>query len=559
MQERLRRSGLRSLGPVVDVTNYVMLELGQPMHAFDLARLAQGIRVRYAKQGEQLTLLDERIITMDTDTLVIADHEKPLAIAGVMGGIDSGVQPETTDLFLECAYFTPAGIAGCARNYALHTDSAHRFERGVDPGVQERAMERASALLVEICGGEAGQVTEVATAAELPLRAPIELRAERIQRVLGVMPARDEVTDILQRLGMGVEVQAAGWRIEPPTFRFDIALEADLIEEIGRIYGYNRIPMTPLRGALAIQPVPEARVSIEQVCDILVARGYQEAVTYSFVDPELQRRVNPGLAPVVLANPISSEMAEMRTSLWPGLLKAVQYNQHRQKPRLRLFEHGLRFYSDGKGIRQEVMVAGVVTGSRLPEHWEGAAAPVDFYDVRRDVEALLAQTRSANAFVFTAAEHPALHPGQTAQVRSGDAAAGWLGRIHPQLAEQYDIDRSACLFELEFAAIDTRRLARFREISRYPSIRRDLAIVLAAEIPVGALESVVRESAGELLQDLVIFDIYQGKGIETGRKSIAFGLILQDSSRTLVDQDVEAAVERVTARLGEKFGATLRD
>ncbi|MGB5339373.1 MAG: phenylalanine--tRNA ligase subunit beta [Gammaproteobacteria bacterium] len=559
MQERLRRSGLRSLGPVVDVTNYVLLELGQPLHAFDLAKLARGIRVRYAEQGEQLTLLDERTITMNSDTLVIADHEKPLAIAGVMGGIDSGVQPETTDLFLECAFFTPAGIAGCARNYALHTDSAYRFERGVDPGLQERALERATALLLEICGGDAGPVTEITAAREIPERTPIELRAERIQRVLGVTPARDEVIDILQRLGMGIEEQSMGWRILPPTFRFDITLEADLIEEIGRIYGYNRIPMTPLRGALTIQPAAEAVVSIEQLSDILVARGYQEAVTYSFVDPELQRRVNPDLAPVVLANPISSEMAEMRTSLWPGLLKAVQYNQRRQKPRLRLFEHGLRFITDGTDIRQDTVVAGVVTGSRLPEHWEGAPAPVDFYDVRRDVEALLAQTRHAHEFVFTAAEHPALHPGQTARIHSGDIAAGWLGRIHPQLAEQYDIDRSACLFELEYAAINARTLARFHEISRYPSIRRDLAVVVAAEIRAGALDSVVREAAGELLQDVVIFDIYQGKGVETGRKSIAFGLILQDSSRTLTDQDVEAVVDRVSGRLGEEFGATLRD
>ena len=314
MQERLRRSGLRSLGPLVDITNYILLELGQPMHAFDLGTLSGGIQVRFAEADESLTLLDEREITLDTDTLVIADDERTLAIAGVMGGLASGVTDATTDLFLECAYFAPEAIAGCARKYALHTDSSHRFERGVDPQLQSRAIEHATELLVEICGGQAGPVTEVGSAEHLPARAAITLRKQRIQRVLGLLPADDETVDILERLGMHIESSDAdGWQVLPPSYRFDVAIEADLIEEIGRVYGYNRLPSVPLRGALDIQPLEETAHSIDRFCDILAARGYQEAVTYSFVDPDLQQQVNPGLAPIALANPISSEMGVMRT------------------------------------------------------------------------------------------------------------------------------------------------------------------------------------------------------------------------------------------------------
>jgi phenylalanyl-tRNA synthetase beta chain len=559
MQERLRRSGLRSLGPLVDVTNYVLLELGQPMHAFDMAQLSGGIHVRHAHAGEQLTLLDERTLTLDTETLVIADHDKPLAIAGVMGGIDSGVQDGTTDLFLECAFFPPAVIAGCARKYGMHTESAHRFERGVDPGLQQRATERATALLLEICGGQAGPVAEISSAGDLPTTAPIVLRQSRIQRVLGMSPGADEVIDILTRLGMQVESRGEDWRVQPPTFRFDIEIEADLIEEIGRIYGYNRLPSVSLQGALDVQPVPEVSRSIEQLSQVLVARGYQEAVTYSFVDPELQSRLNPGLAAVPLANPISSEMAEMRTSLWPGLLKAVQYNLNRQKPRLRLFEYGLRFFSEQGAVRQDVMIAGVVTGTRLPEHWDGKGAPVDFYDLKQDLEALLQLADDPEGFMFVAAEHPALHPGQSARVHCANRPVGWLGRVHPALAESYDLDPNTCMFELEYAAVSRGRLTRFQPISRFPSIRRDLAVVVDADLQAGDIKTAVGEAAGELLQETLIFDVYQGKGIETGRKSIAFGLILQDNSRTLAEQDIEAIVTRVTDRLGEKFGATLRD
>jgi phenylalanyl-tRNA synthetase beta chain len=558
MQERLRRSGMRSLGPVVDITNYVMLELGQPMHAFDLDCLSKGIRVRYAREGEQLTLLDERTITLDPETLVIADHDKALAIAGVMGGIDSGVQPDSTVLFLECAFFTPEAIAGCARNYSMHTESAHRFERGVDPDLQVRAIERATRLLLDICGGQPGPVIEVSASDYLPESRPIVLRQARLQRVLGMTPGPQEVSDILMRLGMTVTAQGRDWLVQPPRFRFDIRIEADLIEEVGRIHGYNRLPSIPLHAALDVLPLPENEQSLEHACDLLVSQGYQEAVTYSFVDPDLQTRVNPSLQPVRLANPISSEMSEMRTSLWPGLLKVVQYNLNRQKTRLRLFEHGLRFYSQHNEIKQELMLSGIVTGGLLPEQWSARAESVDFYDIKHDVEMLLRFAAQRQEPAFVAADHPALHPGQSAQIKSGDETLGWLGKIHPLLANQYDLDLNTCLFELHFAAIRQGALAQFRPISRFPSIRRDLAVVVDINTAAADLQRVVAEAAGELLQEMLIFDVYQGKGIETGRKSIAFGLILQDYSRTLTEQDIESIVARVTRRLGEEFGATLR-
>lgn len=558
LQERLRRSGLRSLGPLVDVTNYVMLELGQPMHAFDLARLSGGIRVRFANPGERLTLLDEREIELDNSTLVIADHDRALAIAGVMGGLESGVAESTTDLFLECAFFPPEAIAGVARRYAMHTDSAHRFERGVDPELQARAIERATALLLEICGGAAGPVIEQVAMEHLPARAPIRLRRSRIARVLGLLPEDGVIEDILQRLGMQPAVHGGeGWDVQPPSFRFDIAIEADLIEEIGRIYGYNRLPSVSMQGSLDLHSVPETERGVEQYGDLLVARGYQEVVTYSFVDPALQQVVYPAREAIMLANPISSEMAAMRTGLWPGLLKAVQHNLNRQKTRVRLFEHGLRFWREDGDIRQTPVLAGIVTGARTPEHWDGKAQPVDFYDLKQDVEALLA--RAGDGFSFVADAHPALHPGQSAVIRRDDAAIGRLGRIHPQLAARLDLDPATCVFELDYGQLASGQLARFTPISRFPSIRRDLAVVVDADTAADAVLAVVREAAGALLQELVIFDVYQGQGVEKGRKSMAFGLILQDYSRTLTEQDIESVVGRVTDRLRDRLGGSLRE
>jgi phenylalanyl-tRNA synthetase beta chain len=559
MRERLRRSGLRSIDPVVDVTNYVLLELGQPMHAFDLARLAGGICVRYAEAGEALMLLDERRVELDAETLIIADHEKPLAIAGVMGGIDSGIGEHTTDLFLECAWFSPAVIAGRARKYAMQTDSAHRFERGVDYTLQQRAMERATRLLLEIVGGSAGPVDETVSPGELPGRPIITLRRERIRRLLGMLPEATEVADILTRLGMAVAAREEGWVVTPPAFRFDIEREADLIEEIGRVYGYDRLPSLPLTGALEMQREPEAGTGIDRIAELLVDRGYQETITYSFVDPEFQVALNPGMAPIPLSNPISSEMAEMRTSLWPGLLKVVQYNLNRQAGRLRIFEHGLKYYSEHNEIQQKYMVAGVLSGERYPEHWDGKPPPLDYFDLKGDVEAILSLTGHGPDSRFVRGDHPALHPGQAATVRVQDQHAGWLGRLHPQIAAKYGLNPHTFLFEIGHDAIRVRAPVQFEEISRFPSIRRDLAVVVDAEVEADVLRAEVEALAGELLKEMVVFDFYQGKGIESGRKSIAFGLILQDSSRTLTDEDVETVEARVKGGLRERLGATLRE
>jgi phenylalanyl-tRNA synthetase beta chain len=559
VQERLRRSGLRSIDPVVDVTNYVLLELGQPMHAFDLTQLVGGVYVRYALEGERLTLLDDRTVTLDAATLIIADGEKPLAIAGVMGGSHSGVGEATTDIFLECAYFTPEVIAGRARKYAMQTDSAHRFERGVDPNLQHRAMQRATSLLLTIVGGLAGPVCETSAPQYLPQRQPIALNGNRIDRLLGLRPDATVVTDILERLGMEVTACGDGWQVTPPSFRFDISLEADLIEEIGRVYGYDRLPSRAPIGALELLASPETGITVERISELFVDLGYQEAITYSFVEPEFQETLNPGLRAIRLENPISSEMSVMRTSLWPGLLNALRYNLNRQTNSLRLFEYGLRYYLQDNVIQQDYVISGVLTGGCYPEHWDGKPRPVDFYDVRHDIETILHVAGMSLDGQFVSAEHPALHPGQTAVIRHDDRNIGWLGRIHPVIASKYGLNSDTYLFEFEYEPLQGGKLVQFQELSCYPSIRRDLAVVIDENVPVLVLRQEIQDSAGALLKEMVIFDVYQGEGIETGRKSIAFGLILQDSSRTLTDDDVEVVTSRVTESLKKKFGAALRE
>ena len=558
MQEKLRRGGIRSLGPVVDVTNYVLLELGQPMHAFDLSQLAGGVVVRHAQPGEVLTLLDEREIELDAQTLLICDRDKALALAGVMGGIDSGISDTTDSLFLEVAFFTPEKIAGCARRYGLSTDSSYRFERGVDPELQQRAMERATALLLELVGGEAGPIIEAVAESHLPVKAPILLRRARIERLLGFVPADEQVEDILTRLGLTLEGTGEGWLVTPPSFRFDLEIEADLIEEVGRVFGYNKLPTANNHGDLTMRPVSEAATPLGRLQTLLVDRGYQEAITYSFVDAGLLQDIEPDSVPVPLTNPISSEMSMMRTTLWAGLLGAVKHNQARQQGRIRLFESGLKFISQDNEIKQINVMSGVVTGELFPEQWGiGKQQGADFFDVKNDVEALLAT--GGQVAQFQAATHPALHPGQTAAILLDGKRVGWLGCIHPGLAQKHEIPRNTCLFELDMQALLKGRVPSFEKLSRFPSIRRDLAIVVDVETPAGALCDTIRQSAGPMLKDVLVFDIYQGKGIESGRKSIALGLILQDSSRTLTDDDVDPVITQITAQLEQQFAATLRE
>ncbi len=559
MVERLRRSDIRSIDAAVDITNYVMLELGQPMHAFDLAEISGGIRVRMAEEGEKLVLLDGQEVSLRADTLVIADHNRALAIAGVMGGEHSGVSSKTRDLFLESAFFDTISVAGKARSYGLHTDSSHRFERGVDSHLARNAIERATALLLEIVGGEAGPIIEVASAADLPQVAPITLRAERISQMLSMDMDGAEVERLLIALGLGVTAQGAGqWLVSVPSHRFDISLEVDLIEELGRLYGYNRLPVRYPQARLAPQAKAEARAELPALRRLLVARGYQEAITYSFIDPKLFELFNPGVAPLQLANPISADMAAMRSSLWPGLVKALEHNLNRQQSRVRLFESGLRFVGQLEGLKQEAMLAGVISGSRLPEAWANGRESVDFYDLKADVEALLGYAGAADAFSFVAGEHPALHPGQTARIEREGRLVGFLGALHPELAKTLGLDQSVFLFELVLAEVATGRMPKFSELSRFPEVRRDLALLVDREQPAEAVLSVIRETAGEWLTDLRLFDVYHGKGIDPHRKSLAVGLTWQHPSRTLNDDEVNTTTQNIITSLEERFNATLR-
>ena len=558
MVERLRRSGVRAISPVVDVTNYVMLELGQPMHGFDLDRLQGAVQVRMACEGESLALLDGSEVTLREDTLVIADERGPLALAGIMGGEASGVTGTTRNVLLEAAFFSPLAIAGKARSYGLHTDSSHRFERGVDFELPLRAMEYATSLLLEIAGGEAGPPSETVSEAHLPQRRPIALRRERIPRILGIELEDAEVKDILERLGLQVSIVDGGWEATPPSARFDLEIEVDLIEELGRIHGYARIPASLRAAPVTIQAPPEAAFRLDRARDLLVDRDYHEVITYSFISPEMAARVTPDIAPVRLANPISADMSVMRASIWPGLLTTARHNLARQQERVRIFESGLTFERIAGEIAQRPRLAGLVCGPLLDTQWGAATRKVDFYDLKGDLEALLGLGGAGDRFAFVAGEHPALHPGQTARVLCDGQAVGWLGALHPRL--QQELDLPICyLFELSLEELSEGRLPAFAPLSKYPSIRRDFAVVVDEAVAWADLLDAARRAAPPVVRDIQLFDVYTGENVEAGRKSLALSLILQDSSHTLTDQEVEEAGAAVLQALASEFSATLRD
>ncbi|MCP2073442.1 UNVERIFIED_ORG: phenylalanyl-tRNA synthetase beta chain [Pseudomonas lini] len=559
MVERLRRADVRSIDAAVDITNYVMLELGQPLHAFDLAEINGGIRVRMAEEGEKLVLLDGQEVTLRSDTLVIADHSRALAIAGVMGGEHSGVSTTTRDVFLESAFFDQIAVAGKARSYGLHTDASHRYERGVDWQLAREAMERATGLLLEITGGEAGPIIETVSEQHLPKIAPITLRAQRISQMLGMEMDAAEVERLLSALGLNISADGAGqWRVEVPSHRFDISLEVDLIEELARLYGYNRLPVRYPQARLAPQAKAEARSDLPELRRLLVARGYQEAITYSFIDPRQFELFSPGVEPLLLANPISNDMAAMRSSLWPGLVKSLQHNLNRQQDRVRLFESGLRFVGQLEGLKQEPMLAGVVCGSRLPEGWAQGRDVVDFFDVKADVEAVLGFAGALDAFTFVPGKHPALHPGQTARIERDGREVGYVGAIHPELSKTLGLDRPVFVFELVLAEVALGKMPKFQELSRFPEVRRDLALLADRDVASSAVLDVIRENAGEWLTDLRLFDVYQGKGIDPHRKSLAVGLTWQHPSRTLNDDEVNTATQNILTSLENRLNATLR-
>lgn len=570
MKEKLRRAEIRSIDPVVDVTNYVMLELGQPLHAYDLDQLKEGITVRLSTAGEKLKLLDGSEIETLADTLLITDASGPIGLAGVMGGDSTSVNTQTRHIFLESAFFAPTAIAGRARSYGMSTDAAHRFERGVDWQGQARAIERASQLLLEIAGGEAGPVTEVVDEASLPVNRVVELRASRISRVLGVDIPHDTVDDILARLSFPSATRDEDgeriWEVSAPSHRFDIAIEADLIEEVSRVYGYNNLPTRVPMAAMRMAPNSESTLSLNRLRDQMVARGYFEAVTYSFVDQSLLKVLDPVNEPIALANPLSAEMSVMRTTIWAGLLKSLIYNVNRQKDRVRLFETGLCFTQPPNqsdlsfsSIDQVSKIAGVACGPRQEENWSNDSQPIDFYDVKGDLESLLALTGEPESFEFVSVSHPALHAGQSAEIRRHGDLVGFVGLLDPRIQKDLDIRYPVFLFELRVDSLIAKKIARSEPQSRYPEVRRDLAVIVDQVVTSAALRQSIQAAASDSLKNLKLFDVYAGKGIDPNRKSLAIGLTFQHASRTLTDDEINDSIGKIVASLEAEFGASLRN
>ncbi|MCX8087277.1 MAG: phenylalanine--tRNA ligase subunit beta [Rhodocyclaceae bacterium] len=555
MKRRLERCGLRSISALVDVTNYVMLELGQPLHAFDAAKLSGAIRVRLPRPGETLLLLNGQTVTPSAETALIADEEKALALAGIMGGEHSGIDETTCDLFLESAFFSPAAIAGKARALGFSSDASYRYERGVDFELQRRAIERATQLILEICGGRPGPVVEAVAAEHLPRRAPVRLRFARARRVLGIDLNDVQLEQLIAGLGFPYAREGEGLLVTPPSWRYDIAIEEDLIEEIARLHGYDNVPAPPPLARCAMLPQPEAQVTPIELRRRVAARGYHEVVNFSFVDASWEADFAGNLEPVRLANPIASQLGVMRSSLIGSLVGALAVNLKRQTERVRLFEVGRCFIADSReetGYAQPLRLAALACGPAWPEQWGLAARPVDFYDVKGDLEALFAP----RLLRFERAEHPAFHPGRCARVLLEGRVIGVIGELHPRWQQKYEL-QAAVVFEVELEALLTAPLPVYREVSRYPAVVRDIALVVPQEMPAQALLDALLAGAPEVVREIRLFDVYRGKGIAPEEKSLAFRLTMQDTQKTLADQDVERAIACVL-QAAERLGARLR-
>jgi phenylalanyl-tRNA synthetase beta chain len=566
LRERLRRVGIKSISPIVDVTNYVMIELGQPMHAYDLKRLAGGISVRAARAGESITLLDDREYDLDPSFMVIADASGAIGLAGIMGGRRTAIDEKTTEVLLESAHFTPEAVIGRARRLGLYTDAAQRFERGVDPAMASTALERATALLLEIAGGEAGpsQAARLKgagsdAAPQSEAAAMVRLRRSRLERLLGATVPDTEVQAILSAIADRVELLPEGWRVEPPSHRFDIRIEVDLIEEVARLRGFERIAESHAVVPQVAGYATESRVPSERLLTAMADCGYREVITYSFVDPSVQHQLFPDLPGLALSNPISADLSEMRLSLWSSLLPVCRENLRRQQTRVRLFEIGNKFELAGDTLREVETLCGVATGARWPEQWGSSREALDFYDVKDDVQKVLALSGDALSMRFEAHSLQCLRPGRTARIFRGATPVGWVGELHPKLLKTLHLSQSIFLFELEMVPAFDAKPLKFNHTSRYPTVRRDLAVVVDESVPLAVLQENVTVSASSLLSELRIFDVYRGPGVDFGRKSIALGLILQDSSRTLTDVDADAVVASVVARLRDVLSATIRD
>jgi len=560
MAQRLRAAGVKPINAVVDVTNYVMLETGQPMHAFDETKLEGAIVVRRARDGEALKLLDESDAKLDAGFLLIADNAKPLAVAGVMGGFASRVTDTTRDVFLEAAHFSPATIMGRARKLGLATDAAHRFERGVDPELPRAAIERATALLIDIAGGAPGEIIEAALPEYLPKRIAVTLRRARIARVLGIAIDDAEIERILAALGMQVETAADGWRVTPSSRRFDIEREEDLIEEVARIHGYDAIPASLPAGAPPVPQDDESKLALPALNAGLAARGYQEAICYAFVDPRLLESWQLDARAIPLANPLSAELAVMRTSLLPGLADALKRNRNRQQARVRLFETGVVFERGAAGGApvETVMLAGVACGHARAEQWAEPKRTLDFFDVKGDLESVIALSAAPEAWSFDADDLPPwLHPGRGARVLRGGVVVGMVGALHPALQRQLDLPET-CVFEVKLEALRERVIPEAQALPHFPWIRRDIAVEVEESVEWAQIARAIRSGLRTMMNEPVLFDCFRGPGLSAGRKSLAIGLILQDSSRTLTDQDADRSVAEVVKLLEGEFGARLR-
>lgn len=562
LQEKLRRSGVRSIDPVVDVTNYVLLEMGHPMHAFDNDKLVGDVIVRDATKEEKLTLLDGNEVTLLENTLVIADEEKPLAMAGIFGGLGSGVQTQTRNIFLESAFFSPDAILGKARQYGLHTDASHRYERGVDPDLQKSALERATQLLLEIVGGQAGPITVAESKADLPQRKQVVLREKRLAKVLGASIEGHRVTDILNRLGMKVAVVEAGWKVNAPSYRFDIAIEEDLIEEVARVYGYNNIANAAPLARLKMSYQQEKVIGINDFKALLCAKGCQEAITYSFVDPKKQSMLFPDANTLTLEHPISADMSVMRVSLLPGLLQALSYNQKRQQQNLALFESGLVFSAKEdaeNGVEQVAKLSGVISGNTAFEHWSIANKPRDFFDAKALVEEILSLSAGKIKAEFVASQKNIFHPGQCASIRVEGKEIGVIGAIHPQFEKRLGLNGRTFAFELNVTDIEQRSLPTAHVISKFPAIRRDLAVTVSDTVETGKLLKSIEKIGITALVGINLFDVYTGDGINEGEKSLALSIWLQSVEKTMEDQEIQDTVDKVVRHLRDNFSAALRD
>ncbi len=551
MLRRLERSGLRSISAVVDITNYVMLEMGQPLHAFDVAKLSGGITVRKARKGELLTLLNEQKVVLDEEVLVIADDARVLALAGIMGGQGSGVETNTRDVFFESAFFHPDAIVGKARRFGLATDSSFRFERGVDFAATRLALERATQLLLEICGGKTGAISEVC--GDLPRRTAIALRRSRVARVLGIALDKKQIVDLFTRLQFDFTANGDDYRVTPPSFRFDLSIEADLIEELARLHGYDNIPALAPQAAMTMLPYSESQRPLARIQQILVSRDYQEIVSYAFVEEQVERELCGNKNPVALQNPIASNLAVMRSSLIGGLIGALRFNQNRKQARVRLFEVGACFAKANHEYVQSQRLSGLAYGETQTEQWGVVAKAVDFYDVKADVEALFAP----QVLRFVVASHPALHPGRSAQIYCGEQMVGWIGELHPHWQQQYDMTLSCVWFEVELSALIQAKVPRMSEIAKFLPVRRDLAVVVDEAVTVQALLDAMQQASAPHVVEIALFDLYRGKGVEHGKKSLAFRVLLQDTHKTLTDLEIEPNIMQLVDVL-QKRGAQLR-